>query len=802
MKVSLKWLKDYITLDQPAADLAQRLTLAGIEPKEVIVIGQSWDNVFVGKVTAVNSHPNADRLHLVTVEISSAEKHIVVCGAPNVAPGRRIAFGKVGTKVKDPLTGKIEILKPAKIRGVESAGMVMSEKELGISDNHEGILLLPDDAPVGTPLAEYLGDVILDLEVTPNRPDCLSIIGIAREFAAITGQTVRLPDPVYPEAGDPISDQIDIVIQASDLCPRYCASLIKNVKFGESPKWMQERLIACGMRPINNVVDITNYVMLEYGQPLHSFDYTAITGKKIIVRRAVKGEKIISLDNIERELTEDILVIADERRPVAIAGVMGGSNSEVIDQTSMILLESASFKATSIHYTARSLHLLSEASMRFERGLRADLTIPALKRATQLIVELCGGVSASGIIDVYPGKQESPYILLPLSLPGKLLGIDFNCQEIIRILTSLGFGCTANSSGTEITVTVPYWRSDIKLPVDLVEEIARINGYDKIPMTLLGEPIPPANPDPVVNVKKEIIASLVGYGFQNIVTFSLVGADLLNKLFLERYPFSPLPVRLANPMTTDQEFLRPTLRANLLTALVANRRFEEGGIRLFELSRVYLPSDNNLPDERETVCGIICGLRDGKFCHGQNEVLGFYDIKGVVEALLEHIGATAVFNLSQDEGLHPNKQAAIIVYGKQIGVLGEIHPKVAQNFGLNESVYLFEMDVNGLLPAVAQNKTYRPLAKFPAVVRDIALIVDIEVPHKKIEDIIRQFSLVKAVDVFDVYTGEQVPPGKKSMAYHLTFQSPDRTLKEQEINGVIKGLLNKLVKETGAVLRK
>jgi phenylalanyl-tRNA synthetase beta chain len=799
MKISFKWLKDYVTLEQPAIELAKRLTLAGIEPKEVKIIGGEWENIFVGHVESVAQHPNADRLHLVTVDLGT-EKPTVVCGAPNVAAGQKIAFGKVGTKVRDPQTGKIEVLKPARIRGVESAGMCMSERELGISDNHEGIIVLPEDAPVGKPLAEYLGDVILDLEVTPNRPDCLSTIGIAREFAALTGQQIKLEEPAYPENGDPIEGQVSIDIQSPDLCPRYCASLIKNVKLGESPKWMQERLIACGMRPINNVVDITNYVMLEYGQPLHSFDYTALSGKKIIVRRAAPGEKIMSLDNIDRELTNDMLVIADERRPVAIAGVMGGANSEVIEQTTMVLLESASFKATSIHYTARSLHLLSEASMRFERGIRADLTLPALKRATQLLVELCGGEAAKGIIDVYPGKQELPSISLQVEKCRSLLGIDFGYQQIVNTLKLLGFKTGESDTESEITVEVPYWRSDVKLPVDLVEEVARITGYDKIPLTLLAEEIPHADPNPAFSLKRKINSSLTGFGFQNIVTLSLVGAEILNKLSPEKQPYLPAPVRLANPMTAEQEVLRPTLRANLLAALAANRRFEEGGIRLYELSRVYLAQEKGLPDERETVCGVLCGLRGDRTCHGANETVDFYDAKGVVEALLEKLGAAAVFEPSSDAGLHPNKQAAIVLAGNRAGVIGELHPKVAQNFEINEPVYLFEIDVKSLLPAIGE-RAYHPLPKFPAVVRDIALIVDIEITNNKILDVIKGFSLVKQAEIFDIYTGEQVPPGKKSLAYRLTLLSPDRTLKEQEVNGVMKGILSKLAKETGATLR-
>ena len=800
MRVSIKWLKQYIDINMPASELARRLTLAGIEPKQVIYTG-SWDNVVIGRIEAINRHPNADRLNLVTVDIGEIDKPTVVCGAPNVAVGAKIAFGKVGARIYDPHSGQLATLKPAKIRGIESSGMCLSEKELGISDNHEGILILPPEAPIGMSLNEYMGDTILDLEVTPNRPDCLSVIGIAREAAALTGQQIRLSEPVYEETGEPIQNKIDVEIQASDLCLRYCASLVTGVHIGESPAWMQERLMAAGQRPINNVVDITNYVMLEYGQPLHAFDYTALQGKKIIVRRAREGEKIMSLDGVERELTGDMLVIADSVRPVAIAGVMGGANSEVIEQTSMILLEAANFKASNIHYTSRTLRLSSESSMRFERGIRPELAIPALKRATQLLIEICGGQAARGIIDIYPGRQELNPITMPLSLIKRTLGIEFRKEQVLNVLVSLGFDCNFDQTHTAIIARAPYWRSDIKLPVDLVEEVARIIGYDKIPTVLPGDPIPPANPDPLVLLKQEVCQILVGFGFQNIVTQSLVGTDLVNKLLPEPDEDAYKTVRVANPMTAEQEFLRPTLRGNLIAAFASNRRFEENGIRLFEVSRIYSPRENRLPEEKENLCGIMGGRREDRSCHSGNDIIDFFDVKGVIEGLLEKLGVQASFEPSKDPGLHPIKQAEVIIGGTRIGVLGELHPKVARNFDINESVFLFEIDINTLMPLTLKERVYQPLPRFPAVVRDIALVVNREISHKQIAEILNGFSLIKKVEIFDIYTGEQVPPGKKSMAYRLTFQSPDRTLKDEEINGVMKGILNKLSKEVGAVLR-
>jgi len=479
MKVSLNWLKEYVDITLPLDDVLNRLTMAGFEGKVLQVIGGNWENIVIGQITAVNPHPDADRLTLVTIDTGTGQE-TVVCGAPNVGVGYKVAFAAVGAQLIDPRSGELSRLKSAKIRGVVSSGMACSEKELGISEEHEGILVLAAEAPIGIPLADYLGDVVINLDVTPNRPDCLSIIGIAREIAALTGQSVHVPEVGYSEGASSVDEHISVEIVAPDLCPRYCASLISGVKLGESPGWMQQRLLACGLRPINNIVDITNYVMLEYGQPLHAFDYERIRGKKIIVRRASGGEGIVSLDGVERALSGDMLVIADEERSVAIAGVMGGANSEVTEGTTSILLEAASFNPASIHYTGRILGLPSEACMRFERGISAELTTLALKRATQLIIEIAGGEAARGLADVYPGKAEPKPILISTGGVKRCLGVEFSLEQIVGVLNSLGFDCRETASGAEVVATAPYWRSDINLTVDLVEEVARIIGYDEI----------------------------------------------------------------------------------------------------------------------------------------------------------------------------------------------------------------------------------------------------------------------------------------------------------------------------------
>jgi len=800
MKVSLKWLQEYININLPLADLANRLTMAGIEVKGKQTIGGDWGNIVVGQIVAVNPHPDADRLSLPTVDLGT-EQQTVVCGAPNLRVGDKIAFAHVGAELIDGHSGKLSRLKPAKIRGITSSGMVCSEKELGISDIHEGIMVLPAEAPVGTPLADYLGDTIFDLEVTPNRPDCLSIIGIAREIAALTGQSLHLPEITYRETASPIDEQVSVEIVAPDLCPRYCASLLTGVKIAESPKWLQQRLLAGGMRPINNIVDITNYVMLEYGQPLHAFDYHQIRGRRIIVRRAAQGESIVTLDGMERILSSDTLVIADEEGAVAVAGVMGGADSEVTEETTSILLEAANFNPASIHYTGRVLNLPSEACSRFERGIRPELVLPALKRATQLILELAGGEAAKGVVDVYPCKKQPMPILLSTGEVKRVLGVEFSLGQIVDTLTSPGFDCKPGDSASEVWVTAPYWRSDINLAVDLVEEVARIIGYDNIPMTMLGEPLPKQNPEPVISLKQKVRHLLTGYGFQEVITYSLTSWERLNRLFSEPHPLEPVPLRVANPMTADQEYLRPNLRANLLAALTANRKHEEGSIRLFELGRIYLPRPKDLPDEPEVLCGILSGPRLEKWWQGESGLVDFFDAKGVMEGLLGQLGVEASFKPSKDESLHPNKQAAIVIAGNRLGIVGEVHPKVLAAFDLSENVYLFEINVTALLPFTLGHKKFQPIPRFPATVRDIALVVDAEVTHQRVQALIKSFPLVNQLTIFDVYTGEQVPPGKKSLAYRVIYQSPTHTLTEREVNKIQQQILSKLSQELGATLR-
>jgi phenylalanyl-tRNA synthetase beta chain len=800
MKIPISWLRDYVAIDLPLGELAGRLTMAGTETTVIEVTGDRWQGVVIGQISAIDPHPNADRLRLATVNLGT-EQPTVVCGAPNLHIGDKIAFARIGAELIDGQSGRIAVLKPARIRGVTSSGMVCSEKELGISDRHEGIMVLPADAPLGRPLAGFLGDTVLDLEVTPNRPDLLSVNGIAREVAALTGQPMSVAVVNYSETGPPIAEEIAVEIADPDLCPRYCASLISGIKIGDSPDWLKERLAACGMRPINNIVDATNYVMLEYGQPLHGFDHDKIRDKKIIVRRADEGEVLVSLDGVERSLNREMLVIADSRRAVAIAGVMGGANSEVSQDTTSILLESASFNPASIHFTSHGLGLTSEASTRFERAIRLELTLPALRRATQLILELAGGRAAKGVIDVHPGKVERKPIHLRTSRTNKILGMELTTSQIEATLSSLGLELQKAAADGEFQVTVPCWRSDISLEVDLIEEVARVVGYDAIPTTMLSSPMPRQDPAPILGLKREVRQGLAGFGFQEVITFSLTSRELLDKA-ATAHPLKPAPLHLANAMTADQEYLRTSLRGNLLSTLAANLRHEDGAIKLFELGRVYLSRDNDLPDEVELLCGLLVASGGEKSWNVSSEPIDFFTDKGVVESLLARLYIAGSFTESEDSGLRTGWQAAVIVNGDKIGVIGELHPTVAEAFEISRPVYLFEVSLAALLPHTVGGRPYQPITRFPAVVRDVALVVDSRISHQQVMDIIQGFALVGEVTLFDVYIGRQVPPGKKSLAYRISFQLKDHTLTDEQAEEVLQQILDRLASKLGASLRE
>jgi phenylalanyl-tRNA synthetase beta chain len=816
MLVPLTWLKKYVPVTIPPRELAHRLTMAGTEVGAVEEIGADWDRdkVLVGRVLKVDRHPNADRLTLPTVDLGDGETATVVCGAPNVAAEQKIAFAREGARLINPRSKQVEELKATKIRGVLSAGMVCSELELGLGEDHEGILVLDEGAPVGMPLVDYLGDAVLDLDVTPNRPDCLSILGVAHEVAAVTGEGVTEPDPAYPEEGPPIEERVKIEISDPKLCPRYTASLVTGLTVGPSPGWLQAALSRAGMRPINNVVDVTNYVMLEYGQPLHAFDFDTIGGGTVIIRKARGGESLATLDDETRKLGPPMLTIADDKNAIALAGVIGGANTGVRDATTSVLVESANFDATNTRRTASALRLSTEASYRFERGIRAELAPLALRRATQLILEVAGGEAASGIVDLYPGRKQPPAVKISRARLKQLLGVDFKMSKVEGVLGSLGFrrsepeevASAIKSEKDVMWMEAPYWRSDIAIEDDLVEEVARTIGYDSIPTTMLSTPIPHHEPRPLRDLRERLRDLFAASGMREVISYPLTSRDSAGDL--EAAPGDSEPLKVANPMSSEKQYLRTSLRGSVLETLASNRRVSRSeGIRLFEIGRVYLPreeaKDRDLPDEKEMVAGVLSGPRLPVSWVAHQGDMGFFDAKGVLETVLEQIGVSAVYEPAGDASMHPGKTARLVCGGRVIGTVGEVSLTVLKGFGLGEGpVAMFEIDLESLYEVVPDATVrYASRSRFPESERDLALVVDDTVPASTIQSIIDRHKLVIDSSPISVYTGEGVQAGKKSIAFRTVFQSSVSTLTAEQVDRAQDDILRQLEREVGAELR-
>ena len=799
MRVPLSWLRDYVDIDGPVQELAHRLTMAGVEVGEVIELG-GWKECLVGQVLTVAPHPNADNLSLCRVNSGGGEME-VVCGAPNVAVGQKVCFAQVGAHLYNTHSGKHEPLKAARIRGVVSEGMICSEVELGLGDGHEGIVVLPEDAPVGMELDHYLGDTILDLELTPNRLDCLSMLGVAHEVAAHTGQKVREPQLDYPEEGPPIAELASVSVADPDLCGRYTASVIQDITIGPSPQWLQDRLNRAGLRPINNVVDSSNYVMLEFNQPLHAFDLDKLEEQTVIVRRARPGETLETLDGVTRQLNPEVLVIADANRPVGLGGVIGGANSEIDLGTRRVLLESATFNGYNNRQTADTFRLRTEATLRFEKGLRAELAPLALRRATQLIHDLAGGKVARGIFDIYADSDKPPLaVSLTLKRLLQVLGMDLDLPKVEEVLRSLGFQTEREDSG-RLKVQVPYWRNDINIEDDLVEEVVRIIGYDNVPTTMLSTPIPYHQPRPLTELKERVRDTLASAGMQETISYPLISlADLerVNQLDQEHPPLG-----VANPLSVGQKYLRPTLRASILATLAYNQGHSEGPFRLFETGRVFIPSGDGLPEEREVAAGVLAGPRWEPSWLEDEDDLSFFDAKGIVVAALERLGVIASFEPWEDATYQPGRCARIRLNDQTLGLLGQIDDGVRERFDLRaQPTALFELYLDPILEAPKQSsRGFQSFSRFPAATRDLAVVVPAEVPAGRVQQILARPRLVQRVEIFDLYTGEHLPEGTKSLAFHIHLQSMDHTLDTPEVDRAIQGILRNLEKEVGATLR-
>lgn len=799
MRVPLSWLAERVPLRTPPDELARRLTIAGLET--AYDPGAGWANVVVGLVTDVRPHPNADRLRLADVDTGDATQ-AVVCGAPNLAAGQKIAFARVGAVLANGKTGEPMELTAAVIRGVESAGMVCSERELGLSDEHEGILVLSAESPVGAPLADALpSGGALEVEVTPNRGDCLSVLGVAREVAAVTGERVAEPPADYPEAGAPIADAASVEIADAALCSRYTCSLIRGVSVGPSPDWLRKSLEDAGHRSINNVVDVTNYVMLECGQPLHAFDLDEVRDGRIIVRPAAEGERFASLDGQEHALRPPMLMIADPERAIGLAGVMGGANSEMTESTRNVLLESATFNAINTRRTANALKLRTDASLRFEKGLNPELAERALRRATRLILETAGGEAAQGVCDEFPGKSPAPRI--PFSHAGlrRLLGADFPEAQVRGALDALGFAVEDATEGA-MTVTPPYWRTDVSIEEDVIEEVARIIGYDVIEGAPLEGAVPSAIPQPERALREEARDALVAFGLQETISHTLVSREDAAL----RDGREPLAVH--NPMSQEQSCLRTSLRPALLrAAALALRQTRAGGV--FETGRVFIPCPDDLPDERETAAVVLAGPREAPHWErGANDAnapewAGFYDAKGVAEGLLARFGVTASFERASDPMLHPGRTAAILVNGEPVGVVGELSADNVRVFDLAApKAAMMELDLQRLAPHVpAMRSSFAPFSRYPSATRDIAPDLSVRVSAQAALDVIAAHPLVVRATPFDLFEGGALPEGVKSLTFNVEFQSPDRTLTAGEVNDAVAAIRKRMEDELGAAFR-
>jgi len=808
MKISYKLIQQYINCPLSPEELGEKLTMAGLEVGAVEKIGGNLSLCVVGQILEINPHPQADRLTVCRVN-AGAEDLTIVCGAKNMKAGDKVPVALINCKLPGGFT-----IKRSKLRGVVSEGMMCSETELGLSDESSGLLILPEDAPIGAEIASYLGldDAVLEVELTPNRGDCLSIRGIVREISALTGKKSNkiLVDP--NEEGEKIDDLVTIEIVDPDLCPRYTARLISGVTIGPSPLWLVQRLKFIGLRSINNVVDVTNFVMMEWGQPLHAFDYDLIQGRKIIVRRAKDNEKIVTLDKVERLLTPLNLVIADAERPVALAGVMGGANTEVSDQTVNILLESALFNPAQIRRTASFFGLHSEASHRFERGIDPDSVVLALNRAAQLILEVAGGKTAKGVVDIYPRPFQPRTIPLRLSVLKDVLGTQVPQERVLGILHDLDFQVTQTDENN-LTVVVPPFRWDIEREIDLIEEIARIYGYSNIPLAFPAAALSPEQKTKPKDFETKIRNVLVGLGFCEAINFSFISGKILDDLpAIDPSLSSGIGssgsggegrVYLKNPLAESNNVMRTSLIPGLLENVAYNQNRQIENIRLFEIGKCFFPDNGSLPNEKMILALVMQGTREPQSWRGNPEPLTFFDVKGVVKALMVGLKVSDYVISPKDTSWLGSSQSACLKDPVlQIGYLGKAGQNILEYFGIEKEVFAVELQVE-LLKA-SEKMTLKVIPRYPSVSRDLALIVPDEVTYQEVEQSIWEMGIeiLQEIQLFDLYKGEQIPDGKKSLGLSLTYQSLAKTLTDQEVNTVHEKVIDHLSQNFCASLRE
>lgn len=811
MNVPFRWLKQYVDIDLTPEEFAQRMTMAGLEAEKIEYIGDAWDKVFVAEVRSVTQHPDADRLVLADVE-AGEHRLTVVTGAPNIAEGQKVALALAGARLIDAYADelKYKTLKPGKIRGITSEGMVCSEKELGLSDEHEGILVLADDAPVGAPLADWLGDAVIEFEITPNLVHAFSVVGIAREASALLNVPLRLPEEANLEQFTKSDDLVRI--DAPELNARYIGVVIEGVHVTPSPDWMARRLAAAGVRPVNNLVDITNYVMLETGQPLHAFDSTTITSGSIVTRRGQAGETLETLDHRERKIDDSMLLITDDGRPVALAGIMGGVNSEISDDTTSILLESANFDMVNIRQTSRELKLRTDASTRFERGIDPALARFAAQRALHLILEQCPDAHVARYDDSYPAPTPQREVSLPFAKIERVLGIAIESKRVLEVLSRLELAPVLDKQTNILTVAVPTWRTDITIPEDVIEEIARMVGYVELPATLPVGTTPPVERDPQFLLERHVREVLAAAGLYEGRSYATVSQEDVERWsseqsvsLVDRVPADQL-VALKNPVHAERPVLRPSLVPSLLPSVTENLK-HQSSVKLFEIAHVFVGSGpGQLPKETAHLAVVLCGQRHelSRFSTVP-ETMDFFDAKGALDALATRIGVSLDYVAGDDlPALHPGRSASIVSAGEKVGMIGEVHPTIAAHYDIDDRVTVFEVDLERILALIPSEQESGIRAdQYLPVEQDFSIVVPHQTSAADIERALLEGAgpLATNVVLFDVYQGENLAADAKSLTFRVTFTSPDRALTDKVLGKVRNRIEKTLKKDVDASLR-
>ena len=810
MQVSIKWLNDYIKFDETAEELADKYTMSGVPVENVIRADEGLDKVVTGRIEKLEAHPDSDHLQICQMNVGEKELIQIITGAQNVKEGQIVPVAMIGAHLPNGLH-----IKKGKLRGLPSNGMLCSADELHMDldklpeEQKNGIYILPADTPVGVPAKDVLGldDVVLEFELTANRGDCFSVMGLVREAAVLTGNEPHYPEiKVNEDDAASAADMVKIDIEAKDLCDRFSARVLKNVKIGPSPEWMQQRLEGAGIRAINNVVDVTNFVMIELGQPMHAYDYDEIKGHHLTARVAKAGENLHTLDDSSRVAKGTELVIADDEKPAGLAGVMGGLETEVTEKTTTVVLEAASFYGPNIRRTSRSCGLHSEASGRFERGVDVTNTPRALDRAAQLLQEMGACTVTKGIVDVYPSPKAPVTIDFTAEQINKRLGTQLAGAKMVEILESLGFAIEDKGNET-YTATVPSWRNDCTYMEDLSEEVSRIYGFDNIQSTTPFGRVMQGRQSARQNFIDKIKHVLASLGMTEELSFSFTSTEMFDKMQVPADSMLRQAIPIMNPLTDDAPLVRTSLLTSIMENAVRNFARKNTDIRLFDVAPVFYPKAlpvTELPDEVIKLTGLITGRRHPFGWNQSNEMVDFYDMKGIVEELFRAFSISGyTVEAGEHFALHPGKTALFKKGREVIATVGELHPAVAANFGIKQKVYLFEMDVETLMKYTAKNFHYESLPKYPAIARDLAIVVDESVAEGAIKTVIEKNGgkFFCGVTLFDVYTGEHVADGKKSLAFNLKFQSKDKTLTDEEADAGFNSILKAVEEKFQAELR-